>query len=92
MTLYHLDGDSLLATHYCPQGNQPRLKLSPVSTPNQLSFHFLDATNLSDMGDSHQHSLGFEIKKSSDRLLRKESYLSKTGEKFDTLQLIKKLN
>lgn len=92
MTIYHLDGDSLLATHYCPQGNQPRLKLSTASTPNQLSFNFLDATNLLNMGDSHQHSLGFEIQETFDRLLRKESYLSKAGEKFDTLQLIKKLN
>ena len=28
LTLYHRDGPALLATHYCPQGNQPRLALA----------------------------------------------------------------
>ena len=29
MTVYHMDGDGLIATHYCPQGNQPRLQYRP---------------------------------------------------------------
>jgi len=27
-TIYHVDGDRLMATHCCAQGNQPRLLLS----------------------------------------------------------------
>ncbi|MBB6521774.1 hypothetical protein [Pseudoteredinibacter isoporae] len=90
MTMYHLDGDTLLATHYCPQGNQPRLQLSKTSTAQLLSFDFLDATNLPSMDNSHQHSLGFELDKTFNKLLRKESYLSKSGEKYDALHLIRK--
>ena len=26
LTLYHMDNESLIATHYCPLGNQPRLR------------------------------------------------------------------
>ncbi|GGO73490.1 hypothetical protein [Bowmanella pacifica] len=77
LTLYHLDGENLLATHYCPQGNQPRLKLDKSANPNSISFVFQDATNLKSLADSHQHSLLFEFV-DKDRILRNESY-SKDG-------------
>src|SRR5262249_12779005 len=51
MTVFHADGASLIATHYCAQGNQPRLKLVP--SPKGLVFVFLDATNLPDPEASH---------------------------------------
>ncbi|TLM76866.1 hypothetical protein ACONUD_10005 [Microbulbifer harenosus] len=76
-TVYHLDGESLLATHYCPQGNQPRLKLGKSSDPNSISFEFQDATNLKSLKDSHQHSLSFEFL-DNNTILRNESY-SKAG-------------
>jgi hypothetical protein len=50
LTLYHRDGPALLATHYCPQGNQPRLPLTPSG--KNLAFTFRDATDL-DPGESH---------------------------------------
>jgi hypothetical protein len=46
LTIFHRDGDSLLATHYCAQGNQPRLSLTEPGTPRLLVFEFRDATNL----------------------------------------------
>ncbi|MFC6635057.1 hypothetical protein [Microbulbifer taiwanensis] len=76
-TVYHLDGGSLLATHYCPQGNQPRLKVEKSSDPNIISFEFQDATNLKSLKDSHQHSLSFEFL-DNNTILRNESY-SKAG-------------
>ena len=56
MTLYHLDGDRLLATHYCPQQNQPRLALAAGDDPTVLSFEFVDGTGLDVPGKSHQHA------------------------------------
>ncbi len=44
-TVYHADHDTLLLTHYCAQGNQPRLKLT-TSTDDDYLFRFRDATNL----------------------------------------------
>ena len=29
LTVYHMDNERLIATHYCPQGNQPRLEMQP---------------------------------------------------------------
>jgi len=55
MTVYHMDGDALIATHYCPQGNQPRLQYRPESSNERLHFTFRDATNLQDANAAHQH-------------------------------------
>ncbi|HRJ62917.1 hypothetical protein [Brevundimonas sp. UBA2416] len=57
MTVYHLDGERLVATHYCPQGNQPRLVASAAGSAG-VRFAFLDATGL-DPHESFQHDLSF---------------------------------
>ena len=45
-TLYHLDGDDLMLTHYCSAGNQPRMRLSTVSEDQgQVTFDLMDITN-----------------------------------------------
>ena len=46
LTLFHLDGTRVVATHYCAQGNQPRLRLSSKPDATPLVFDFHDATNL----------------------------------------------
>ena len=58
LTLYHRDGERLLATHYCPQGNQPRLAAS-TTADGEIRFAFLDATDL-DPNESFQHDLAFK--------------------------------
>ena len=45
MSVYHADGASVVLTHYCAQGNQPRLRLGPI-TDGTLVFRFVDVTNL----------------------------------------------
>ncbi len=72
MTLYHLDGESLIATHYCPQGNQPRLVLMPAD--ETMHFAFLDGTNLQVPGKSHQYSFWLKIK-DRDHFQRNEIYV-----------------
>jgi len=88
-TLYHLDNENLMATHYCPQGNQPRLLLAKNSTINDLRFNFFDATNLANLANSHQHSLGFEFSKDINVILRNESYISAGDEDFSKLRLVR---
>ncbi len=53
LTIFHADGPRVVATHYCGQGNQPRLRLDPASTPGRLIFVFVDATNLATPAASH---------------------------------------
>jgi len=51
-TVYHLDGDRLLLTHYCEARNQPRLVLVEAGE-DRLAFEFLDATNLPSRNHGH---------------------------------------
>ena len=47
VTMYHVDGSRILATHYCAAGNQPRMAAAGLSPDGKtLSFHFVDATNV----------------------------------------------
>ena len=58
ITVFHMDGPRLLATHYCAQGNQPRLALiRATDAPAQWIFDFVDATNLATPQSSHLHHL-----------------------------------
>jgi len=57
MTIYHMDGEALVATHYCPQGNQPRLE-SREAADGEIRFAFRDVTDL-DAGEAHAHALWF---------------------------------
>ncbi len=47
LTVYYLDGDRLLLTHYCMAGNQPRMQARAFNAETgEVDFQFLDATNL----------------------------------------------
>jgi hypothetical protein len=45
MTVFHPDHDDLVLTHYCAQGNQPRLR-AVTASPDTVVFRFSDVTNL----------------------------------------------
>jgi hypothetical protein len=53
VTMYHLDGDDLVLTHYCSLGNQPRLRAEPGKDINKLVFKFVSSTNLKSPDDHH---------------------------------------
>jgi len=56
LTVYYLDGDRLLLTHYCMKGNQPRMQVHGYDpATGELAFQFLDATNLA-AGGGHMHN------------------------------------
>jgi hypothetical protein len=76
LTLYHRDGPSLIATHYCPQGNQPRLALAGRDALG-LHFTFRDATDL-DPAESHQHDLWLDLT-DPNHPVRTEVYSSAKG-------------
>jgi len=46
VTMFHVDGSDLMATHYCSAHNQPRMILAPGGDPNKLVFKFKDGTNI----------------------------------------------
>ncbi len=76
LTLYHLDGVLLIARHYCPIGNQPRLDLLSVSDDGVIEFEFVSATNLPDPDIDHAHQFDLKII-DADTMHRNETYLEK---------------
>ncbi|QYJ06557.1 hypothetical protein [Qipengyuania flava] len=76
MNVYHRDGDAVIATHYCPQGNQPRLEAHRVED-GTIRFAFRDVTDL-DAGESHTHALGFTAQPGG-TLVRTEVYTGPEG-------------
>ena len=84
-TVFHLDGNRLLATHYCAQGNQPRLRLR-ADAPDTMVFEFLDATNLRSIADSHLVRLTFRWR-DADHFVREEVYAANGREEVGTLLL-----
>ncbi len=75
MTLYHPDHDSLVATHYCAQGNQPRLRATAIAA-HQLRFAAADTTDL-DPDEARLVELTFTL--GPDRFERVEDYLAPDG-------------
>jgi hypothetical protein len=45
ISVYHRDGKTLMATHYCAQGNQPRLRAIEARR-ERVVFSFADATDV----------------------------------------------
>jgi hypothetical protein len=61
LTLFHVDGDRLLLTHYCMAGNQPRMQAKRFdASAGEVAFEFLDGTNLKP-GAGHMHNASFRL-------------------------------
>jgi hypothetical protein len=69
LTVYHLEGDDLVLTHYCAMGNQPRMKLARAAgtDPMELRFDFAGGTSLDPARDAHMHA-GRMTLRGADRL------------------------
>jgi hypothetical protein len=57
VSMFHMDGDRLLLTHYCAVGNQPRMQASASPDGKTLTFNFVDATNLSSRDAGHMQKM-----------------------------------
>jgi hypothetical protein len=54
VSAYHLDGDTLVLTHYCIAKNQPTLRADRFdAATSEIQFEFLRATNLPDQNTGH---------------------------------------
>jgi hypothetical protein len=86
-TVYHLDGAHLVATHYCAQGNQPRLRLSSDDTNSGAVFTFHDVTNLREPKASHL--VRMRIRLDGDRLEKEDVYAADGKVDATTLTLVR---
>ena len=60
VTVYHLEGNDLVLTHYCNSNTQPKMK-SPGLQGNTVSFTFAGGTNIDPAQTSHMHSAKIEF-------------------------------
>jgi hypothetical protein len=68
ISLYHMDGDSLVLTHYCHLGNQPKLKATASSTPEKIAFECAGGTYVKSHDEMHIHR-GVVTFKGSDQMV-----------------------
>jgi hypothetical protein len=86
LTLYHRDAAAIVATHYCPQGNQPRLASLPKTADGVLRFAFRDATDLDATREAYLVALAFEQTKEG-VLVRREIYRERGVDEASELRL-----
>ncbi len=55
VTVYHADGPDLVLTHYCMEGNQPRMRARDTSGA-RFEFAYDGGTNIDPLHDRHMHS------------------------------------
>lgn len=60
VTVYHLDGEELVLTHYCSGGTQPRMRSKGLSG-NVLAFDYDGGSNIDVATTSHMHAATFEF-------------------------------
>ena len=81
MTMYHADKGSLMLTHYCKLGNQPRMRADmPKSDVKTLAFNFVDITNLANLTDAHMRKVSFTFQDQDH--FTQEWMLSKDGKEL----------
>ena len=87
VTLYHMDGPDLVATHYCMLGNQPRLTASKEVIDDTLSFSCAGTpTNATSHDAEHVH--GWTMRLDGQGRLLYDSELTKEGKVSETVSLV----
>jgi hypothetical protein len=60
VTVYYADGPDLVLTHYCMEGNQPRMR-AKSATGARVEFAFDGGVNIDPARSRHMHSAWFEF-------------------------------
>jgi hypothetical protein len=60
--LYHMDGPTMIMTHYCAMGNQPRVRAVAGGPHDPIDLKFDGVTNLSSPDQSYMGGLKLTIK------------------------------
>lgn len=62
ITMYSLEGNSLLGTHYCSAGNQPTMQTGPLTAATgKYQFHFVRVAGTKTPDESHMVALTLTI-------------------------------
>ena len=90
VTLYYLDGDHVMMTHYCMANNQPRMRAdASTSTTSDIRFTFVDATNLSGPNAGHMYAHSIEWRDAG-HVTQRWTWREGKQEKVETFELQRK--
>ena len=78
VSVYHPDGDKVMMTHYCAEGNQPRMR--GEGDAKSLNFTMFDITNLPAVSAGHMEGLTLTFK-DKDHLV--QEWRHKMGDKVE---------
>jgi hypothetical protein len=90
VTVYHIDGDSLMLTHYCAANNQPRMRATPSAGVKELTFKFVDATNLQSPSAGHMAGLTLTFE-DDNHIAQKWTWVENGQQKDQVFRLTRKL-
>lgn len=90
VTVYHMDGDALVLTHYCGLGNQPRLRVEKTDDPKVFAFNFVSCTNLKSEKAHHMHEAKMTLVSDDHIKLAWTSYKDGKAEEPHTFNLGRK--
>ena len=62
ISIYHMDGDKLLLTHYCALQNAPIMRFEKSDKPGEIKFVFQGGTNFDPQVDAHVHEGVMRVK------------------------------
>jgi hypothetical protein len=91
ITMYSLDGDRILVTHYCSAGNQPQMKSEAMKGKAQkYSFSLVRVSGLKSEDEGHMIGLVLTIL-DNDHLTQEWTYQEKGKTAVDLFQYKRKL-
>ena len=87
VTAYYADTGGLALTHYCAQGNQPRLREVPGAA-GAVHFEFQDATGI--CGTSDAHMVGLSIRMlGTDQFIQESTYVAGQERETTTVHFVR---
>ena len=61
LSVYHMDGDALVMTHYCMLQNAPQMRAQASSDPDTIAFECEGGASIEDCREPHMHEGKFEL-------------------------------
>jgi len=92
ITMYSADGDHIVVTHYCSEGNQPQMKSEVImmGKPQKYSFSLVRVTGLKSPDAGHMIGLVLTLV-DNDHLTQEWTYQNKGKTSADLFQFRRKL-
>jgi hypothetical protein len=79
--MYHMDGPTLVMTHYCAQGNQPRMR-AKAGAPGVIALEYDSVTNLREPEEMYMGAMTLTIKDKD--TIREDWTMYKQGKAVNT--------